>query len=78
MIMAVLLEDTYLFSCPLYTIPVDIDECDADPPVCDPARTTDCINTDGDYICRCKSGYHLSDDGHSCEGKHTAYCKSCI
>ena len=52
---------------------VDIDECGADPPVCDPAKTTDCINIDGDYRCRCKSGYHLSANGHSCEGKHTAY-----
>ena len=54
-----------------FTISADIDECDADPPVCDPAKTTDCINTDGDYRCRCKSGYSLSADGHSCEGKHT-------
>ena len=56
---------------------VDIDECDADPPVCDPARTTDCVNIDGDYRCRCKSGYHLSVSGHSCEGKRTqaAYMK---
>ena len=57
------------------TISVDIDECGSDPPVCDPAKTTDCINTDGDYRCRCKSGYHLSIDGHSCEGKHTSYSK---
>ena len=56
---------------------VDIDECGANPPVCDPARTTECINTDGDYRCRCKNGYDLSDSGHSCEGKRTqaAYMK---
>ena len=53
-------------------ISVDIDECDADPPVCDPAKATACINTDGDYRCRCKSGYDLTVGGHSCEGKHTA------
>ena len=53
-------------------ISVDIDECGTDPPVCDPAKATDCINTDGDYRCRCKSGYGLTVGGHSCEGKHTA------
>ena len=55
-----------------FTITADIDECDADPPVCDPAKATDCINTDGDYRCRCRSGYDLSADGHYCEGKNSA------
>ena len=28
-----------------------------------------CKNTVGSYYCDCYSGYHLKDDGHSCEGK---------
>ena len=57
----------------IYTsLHVDVDECGADPPVCDPARTTDCINTDGDYRCRCKSGYQ-NFDKHFCEGICNGY-----
>ena len=51
-------------------ISIDINECVAVPPVCDPVSTTACINTDGDYNCRCKNGYLVSADGYSCEGKH--------
>ena len=52
---------------------LDIDECSAVHPVCDPVRATGCINTDGDYRCHCKRGYHLSGDNHSCEGNTYDY-----
>ena len=40
----------------------DIDECKNDPSICD--VNSDCHNTDGSYICICKSGY--TGDGKTC------------
>ncbi|XP_015776014.1 PREDICTED: protein kinase C-binding protein NELL2-like [Acropora digitifera] len=40
----------------------DVDECTAFPNIC--GANADCHNTDGSYICNCKTGY--SGDGKSC------------
>ena len=41
----------------------DIDECASTP--CD--KNAACANTDGSFICTCKTGY--SGDGFACEGR---------
>lgn len=43
----------------------DIDECQIFPDLCDQY----CINTDGSYICDCKIGYELSENGRDCISK---------
>ena len=45
-------------------MPIDIDECATRQGICDQL----CNNTDGSYICTCKRGYELSDDGIHCQG----------
>jgi hypothetical protein len=47
---------------------IDIDECKSTP--CD--KNAACANTDGSFICTCKTGY--SGDGFNCEGKHNFLC----
>ena len=42
---------------------IDIDECVSTP--CD--KNAACDNTDGSFICTCKTGY--SGDGFACEGR---------
>ena len=32
-----------------------------------------CVNTEGSYICQCSSGYRLSADERSCDGKEMVY-----
>ena len=44
----------------------DIDECQSLDDVCMNGR---CLNTLGDYMCRCNTGYTLSTDKHMCLGK---------
>ena len=44
----------------------DIDECTVDPDICT-IENAECINTNGSYICTCKSGY---------EGSGTTQCTS--
>ncbi|XP_044165479.1 epidermal growth factor-like protein 6 [Acropora millepora] len=41
---------------------LDVDECAAFPNICD--VNADCHNTNGSYICNCKTGY--SGDGKTC------------
>ncbi|XP_045140251.1 pro-epidermal growth factor [Echinops telfairi] len=41
----------------------DIDECEKNPTVC-PAASSQCINTEGGYVCRCLKGYQ--EDGIHC------------
>ena len=44
---------------------LDIDECNASPPVCD--VNANCSNTRGSYICSCKAGYN--GNGKTCGGR---------
>ena len=30
----------------------------------------ECVNTNGSYMCACRSGYRLLSDGYSCIGKY--------
>ncbi|CAL8354608.1 unnamed protein product [Merluccius merluccius] len=46
---------------------VDIDECSAETPPCDPSA--ECQNTPGGYLCRCQTGYR--GDGTTCEDART-------
>ena len=39
---------------------LDINECE-DPSVC-PDPNSECVNTHGSYICRCKGDYYMYDD----------------
>lgn len=41
---------------------VDVDECTAFPNICD--TNAGCQNTDGSYLCNCKTGY--TGDGKTC------------
>ena len=42
---------------------VDINEC-----LHDHRCSHDCTNIPGSYFCTCKTGYYLSNDGHTCLG----------
>ena len=42
----------------------DINECATEPDSCN--ANADCTNTDGSYVCACKSGY--AGNGFSCSG----------
>lgn len=47
-------------------VSTDYDECENGTDECDDY----CINTVGSYTCKClKTGYRLSNDGHTCVGK---------
>ena len=48
----------------------DLDECDLGTHKC-PAHS-ECVNTQGNYKCRCQSGYHRV--GSHCEGTHVSAC----
>lgn len=47
-----------------YFSSLDIDECNTGSSVCD--INADCLDTDGSFVCSCKTGY--SGDGMSCNG----------
>ena len=47
---------------------LDVDECASGWFVCKLA-VSECINTDGDYECRCRTGYSLGIDGRICIGQ---------
>lgn len=49
-----------------YIIMVDIDECSEGASGCD----QDCHNTQGSYVCSCRQGFILQQDGHTCKGEH--------
>lgn len=42
---------------------IDVNECESDN-VCEQR----CTNRVGSFVCKCSNGYHLMDDGRSCEG----------
>ena len=46
-------------------ISADVDECKLEVDICD--GNAECINTDGSYMCACKSGF--MGDGTICNGK---------
>lgn len=46
----------------------DIDECALSSDNCD-TGTSDCFNSEGSYICRCKTGFYEQANG-TCIGKH--------
>jgi len=48
---------------------VDVDECSANSALCGPLAT--CVNTVGNYMCRCKDGYE--PDGDDCVGTAPHY-----
>ena len=57
---------------------LDVDECSADSNTCD--DNADCLNTEGSYSCRCKSGF--TGNGTTCQGTHyytrsQSTCSSC-
>ena len=52
---------------PLFCSCTDIDECQLATPPCEQL----CNNTEGSYLCACKDGYQLEDDGRTCEGECT-------
>ena len=49
----------------LCVLTVDLDECTLYSPC---PVGADCINTDGSYLCQCRSGY--SGDGYTCTGRY--------
>ena len=49
----------------------DIDECALDTDGCDQG----CINTHGSFQCNCSEGYLLNEDGFTCDGNLSDYCK---
>ena len=52
----------------MFTFPIDTDECSAVPSVCDSDNGV-CMNSVGSYNCSCSSGYELSNDNITCNGK---------
>jgi len=47
-------------------LPADIDECRADPELCQPGL---CKNTYGSYYCECQQGYSVKQGSTACSGK---------
>ena len=41
----------------LFIANVDIDECESNTAECISENTEECVNTAGEYICRCRPGY---------------------
>jgi len=48
----------------------DINECSEGTDLCD----QNCHNTVGSYYCSCNTGYFLTANGYSCNGKHVHHC----
>jgi hypothetical protein len=55
---------TYLFFC-VWLFNIDVDECSLGLDNC--ANNSQCINTNGSFLCRCNHGY--SGNGVFCSGK---------
>lgn len=55
----------------LFIIYIDIDECQ-EPNECSTIENGECMNTQGDYSCRCVAGYEFKNTTQmECIGKHT-------
>lgn len=56
-------------------IPADKDECAKDNGGCQ----QECVNTFGSYLCRCRNGYRLHENGHDCkEGERELWGGYCL
>lgn len=56
-------------------IPADKDECAKDNGGCQ----QECVNTFGSYLCRCRNGYRLHENGHDCkEGEQELWYGYCV
>lgn len=53
--------------------PVDVDECKFNNGGCQHT----CVNTMGSYECRCKEGFFLSDNQHTCIHRSVGECTTC-
>ena len=59
----------------LFITYIDIDECQ-DPDKCSTIENGECMNTQGDYYCRCIAGYEFKNSTQmECIGKHTMNCE---
>ena len=56
------INDAHLFS--------DVNECLEETDTC--PSNTDCLNTEGSYVCLCRAGY--TGDGTLCHGKFLPFC----
>lgn len=54
--------------------PVDVDECKFNNGGCQHT----CVNTMGSYECRCKDGFFLSDNQHTCIHRSVGECRACM
>lgn len=52
---------------------VDVDECKFNNGGCQHT----CVNTMGSYECRCKEGFFLSDNQHTCIHRSVGECTTC-
>lgn len=55
--------------------PVDIDECEDNPNICDGGQ---CTNIPGEYRCLCYDGFMASEDMKTCIGKCKYIYSNCI
>ena len=53
----------------LFFVYVDINECTTNDLGTVNQCSQLCINTEGSYMCQCQSGYRVSEDQRSCDGK---------
>ena len=51
-------DNAFYYVCHVYNFPTDIDECKSDTDnICNEVDNSQCINTEGSYICDCEIGY---------------------
>ena len=55
----------------MFCIQLDIDECATENGGCE----VQCTDTNGSFACSCGTGYHLGDDGKSCDGEDYAWSR---
>ena len=53
----------------VFLVCTDINECTTTDATSMHECSQVCVNTEGSYICQCQSGYRLSVDERSCDGK---------